>query len=333
MACAASLAFRECGAAALLSGDVATALRLLRTARGVHPAYGREGRPADHGTFAVVDAVSAAWAERFGRALAPLRADASASASPARLAAELPPTARLLDELGLARATPASLMARWASDAEATAVLGAGPRGPVTVDLATEGPHLLIEGPTGSGRTELLRAAAASLAAAARPDRLGLILVDGAGGDRGDGLRACTELPHTSTYLVASDPVRMRDFAQALGAELKRRAGLLGQGDFTEWQRSHEGAARVVGQRPPAPPSSAATSNRPPAAPCGCARPGPVPPPRSPDPPRCPGWSWSSTTSTRWWHRRWAARGAPPRARWSGPWRRWPGTVSASAST
>ncbi|WP_250298791.1 FtsK/SpoIIIE domain-containing protein [Streptomyces sp. A 4/2] len=289
MACAASLAFRECGAAALLSGDVATALRLLRTARGVHPAYGREGRPADHGTFAVVDAVSAAWAERFGRALAPLRAEATASASPARLAAELPPTARLLDELGLARATPASLMARWASDAEATAVLGAGPRGPVTVDLATEGPHLLIEGPTGSGRTELLRAAAASLAAAARPDRLGLILVDGAGGDRGDGLRACTELPHTSTYLVASDPVRMRDFAQALGAELKRRAGLLGQGDFTEWQRSHEGAARVVGQRPPSPaeqrgdlesPASGTLRLRPAGARTAAAVPGPTPLPR-----------------------------------------------------
>ncbi|WP_328538453.1 FtsK/SpoIIIE domain-containing protein [Streptomyces sp. NBC_00344] len=240
-ACAASLAFRECGAAALLSGDVATTLRLLRTAGG---------RSAGRGTLAVVDAVSAAWAERFGRALAPLRADGSAGASTARQAAVLPPSARLLDELGLARATPASLLARWASAAEATVVLGAGPRGPVTVDLAAEGPHLLIEGPAGSGRTELLRAAAASLAAAARPDRLALILVDGAGGERGDGLRAVTELPHTSTHLVASDPVRMREFAQALGAELKRRSELVGRDDFTEWHRRHEADARGAGRRP-----------------------------------------------------------------------------------
>ncbi|WP_405561322.1 FtsK/SpoIIIE domain-containing protein [Streptomyces sp. NBC_01180] len=252
-ACAASLAFRECGAAALLSGDVATSLRLLRTARGIHPAAG--GQSASRGTFAVVDAVSAAWAERFGRALAPLRADASATGTPARQAAALPASSRLLDELGLARATPASLMARWAAAAETTAVLGAGPRGPVTVDLATEGPHLLVEGPAGSGRTELLRAAAASLAAAARPDRLGLILVDGAGGERGEGLRACTELPHVSTHLVANDPVRMREFAQALGGELKRRAELLGTGSYAEWHRTREVAERLVGRRQPGGPA------------------------------------------------------------------------------
>ncbi|MFG2332323.1 FtsK/SpoIIIE domain-containing protein [Streptomyces sp. NPDC048604] len=216
-ACAAALPFRECGAAALLSGDVATALRLLRTAGG---------RPAGHGTMAAVDAVSPAWAERFARALAPLRAEAAAPRG-ARVATALPPSARLLDELGLARATPASLMARWAAAGEGTAVLGAGPHGPVAVDLVEEGPHLLIEGGPGSGRTELLRALAASLAAAGRPDRLGLLLVDGAGGERGEGLAPCTELPHVTEHLVASDPVRMRAFAQALGAELKRRAELL----------------------------------------------------------------------------------------------------------
>ncbi|MFE9459450.1 FHA domain-containing protein [Streptomyces californicus] len=394
-ACQASIAFRECGAVAMLSGDVATALRLLRTAGG---------QAAGHGTVAAVDAVSAAWAERFGRALAPLREEGSAALAGRPTTAALPPSARLLDELGLARATPASLMARWASTAEgrtcstgplaATAppprsepdspnsgrtlsagprvgpqrtaatsqdrdsgrtpypaagapdpdrtpyppldsrdsgrtpyppldsrdsgrtlhlgaqrsgpgsaaspgpggpastgadaaasgstgaggasaagrdgvpltgrpvlVLGAGPRGPLSVDLAVEGPHLLIEGPAGSGRTELLRAVAASLASAARPDRLGILLVDGAGGeqgDRGEGLLPCTELPHVFGHLVANDPVRMREFAQALGGELKRRAELLGDLDFASWHERHarqevpqEVSGRVVGQRPP----------------------------------------------------------------------------------
>ncbi|MGW0119541.1 FHA domain-containing protein [Streptomyces sp. NPDC003327] len=235
-ACAASLAFRECGAAVLLSGDVATALRLLRTSGG---------RVAGHGTVGVVDAVSVAWAERFGRALAPLRTETGSSLN--GRAAALPPSARLLDELGLARATPASLMARWASAGDGTAVLGAGPHGPLSVDLTAEGPHLLIEGPAGSGRTELLRSIAASLAAGGRPDRLGLLLVDGAGGERGEGLAACTELPHVTEHLVASDPVRMREFAQALGAELKRRAELLGDGTFAE----RRGARSVIGQRTP----------------------------------------------------------------------------------
>ncbi|WP_149181750.1 FHA domain-containing protein [Streptomyces sp. TRM49041] len=223
-ACAESLPFRECGAVGLLTGDVATALRVMRAAGG---------HPVGHGTVAAVDAVSGAWAERFARSLAPLRAEGPAQHGRATAAA-LPRSSRLLDELELARATPASLMARWASAPDGTAVLGTGPHGPLRVDLTGEGPHLLVEGPAGSGRTELLRSLAASLAAASRPDRLGLLLVDGAGGERGEGLGPCTDLPHVTEHLVAADPVRMRAFAQALGAELKRRAEVLGREGFTE---------------------------------------------------------------------------------------------------
>ncbi|MGW1029892.1 FHA domain-containing protein [Streptomyces sp. NPDC002577] len=265
-ACAESPAFRACGAAALLSGDVATALRLLRTVRG---------EIAGHGTVAAVDAVSAAWIERFARALAPLRMDGAPGERHARVSAPLPQAARLLDELGLARATPASLMARWAAAGDspealggrAWPVLGAGPRGPVCVDLAAEGPHMLIDGPPGAGRTELLRSVAASLAAAERPDRLALVLIDGrdagagssgpattgGGGTgtagRGDGLRVCTDLPHVTTYLTANDPVRMREFAQSLTAELKRRAELLGRLGFTDWHTQREVSGRMVAQR------------------------------------------------------------------------------------
>ncbi|MFB6772108.1 FHA domain-containing protein [Streptomyces sp. NPDC056337] len=261
-ACAVSPVFRECGAVALLSGDVATALRLLRIARtpGEAPAG-----PVGHGTLGTVDAVSLAWAERFARALAPLRTDAPAGGERhTRVAAPLPQAARLLDELGLARATPASLMARWADAADDThalggrahAVLGAGPRGPVTVDLAAEGPHLLVEGPPGSGRTELLRALVASLASADRPDRLGVVLMDGrdsvgSDGGHGEGLAVCTDVPHVTTHLTANDPVRMREFAQSLSAELKRRAELLGRSEFPEWHTGREVSGRLVAQRTP----------------------------------------------------------------------------------
>ncbi|MFF4356165.1 FHA domain-containing protein [Streptomyces sp. NPDC001604] len=306
-ACAVAPAFRDCGAVALLSGDVATALRLMRVARtgsaipggaaadlpptSADPAVRPDAAsPADThtmprpvpapvttdtahphpgpigpGTVAAVDAVSPAWAERFARALAPLRTDGSGTERHARVSVPLPQAARLLDELGLARATPASLMARWADaadDAEslggrAWAVLGAGPRGPVSADLAADGPHLLIEGPAGSGRTELLRAVVASLAAAERPDRLGIVLMDGrdgvsAGGTSsgsGDGLRVCTDVPHVTTHLNANDPVRMREFAQSLSAELKRRAELLGRSTFAEWHTGRELSGRLVAQR------------------------------------------------------------------------------------
>ncbi|WP_285526501.1 FtsK/SpoIIIE domain-containing protein [Streptomyces lavendulae] len=251
-ACASSPAFRDCGRAALLSGDVATAVRSFPVA---------DGRPTGSGQTAVADGVSLAWAERFARALAPLRADAApaegAGYRPA--AASLPAAARLLDELGLARATPASLMARWAAATDqgqgvggrAEIVLGAGRRGPVGAELVHDGPHLLVEGPAGSGRTELLRSLAASLSAAARPDRLGLVLLDGAGGERGDGLAPCTELPHVSAHLVASDPLRMREFAQALGAELKRRHELLDGTAFAQWHAGREATGRMVAPRQP----------------------------------------------------------------------------------
>ncbi|MFE5394700.1 FHA domain-containing protein [Streptomyces sp. NPDC056568] len=262
-ACAVSPVFRSCGAVALLSGDVATALRLLRVARG-GTADAAPG-PVGHGTLGTVDAVSLAWAERFARALAPLRTDGPVGERHTRVSAPLPQAARLLDELGLARATPASLMARWADAADDTqalggrahAVLGAGPRGPVAADLGAEGPHLLIEGPPGSGRTELLRALVASLASAERPDRLGVVLVDGrdsvgAGGGHGEGLRVCTDVPHVTTHLTANDPVRMREFAQSLSAELKRRAELLGRSHFAEWHTGREVSGRLVAQRAPA---------------------------------------------------------------------------------
>ncbi|THA45438.1 FtsK/SpoIIIE domain-containing protein, partial [Streptomyces sp. A1136] len=245
-------AFRSCGAVAVLSGEVATAVRIFPVSGGV---------PVRPGETAVADAVSAAWAERFARALAPLRAEPAASGGYRPAAASLPQTARLLDELGLARATPASLMARWATATGqgqtvgglAEVVLGAGRRGPVGVELVHDGPHLLIEGPPGSGRTELLRSVAASLCAAARPDRLGLLLIDGAGGERGEGLLPCTELPHVSAHLVASDPLRMREFAQALGAELKRRHELLDGVTFAEWHARREVSDRMVSPRRPVP--------------------------------------------------------------------------------
>lgn len=262
-ACAVAPTFRACGAVALLSGDVATALRLMRVARTDTPTA--PAGPVGPGTVAAVDAVSAAWAERFARALAPLRTDGTAGEGHVRVAAPLPQSARLLDELGLARATPASLMARWADAADDTeslggrawAVLGAGPRGPLCADLVAEGPHLLIEGPSGSGRTELLRAVVASFAAAERPDRLGIVLIDGRDGvgtgpAHGDGLRNCTDIPHVTTHLTANDPVRMREFAQSLSAELKRRAELLGRADFAEWHTHREVSGRIVAQRTPA---------------------------------------------------------------------------------
>ncbi|WP_275522306.1 FtsK/SpoIIIE domain-containing protein, partial [Streptomyces oceani] len=207
---------------------------------------------------------------RFARALAPLREAEGAAGTPRsrRAASALPRGCRLLEELGLARATPAAVLNRWDTTARGGApagdgapvppvvarlVPGIGPHGTVETDLAALGTHAFLTGPTGSGRTELLRALAASLAAGERPDRLGLVLIDGGGAVRDGGLQATAELPHVKSSLSTGDPVLMREFAQSLSAELKRRAELLG--DLTYEQHLREFGPehhRVVAPRAPA---------------------------------------------------------------------------------
>ncbi|MCZ7431489.1 FtsK/SpoIIIE domain-containing protein [Streptomyces sp. WMMC1477] len=244
-------AFHECGAVGLLSGAVATAVRVVR--RGGD----RVGEPA------TVDGVSAPWAERVARSLAPLReaetAGTGAGVPAARHAAPLPDSSRLLEELGLARATPAAVLARWPEPGGrppgAALLLGAGPRGPVDVDVAAARSHVLVSGAAGSGKSELLCSAAAALAVSERPDRLGLLLVDGGSGQ---ALWAATELPHTTLYLSAGDPVRMRSFAQALTGELKRRAELLDGHTYEAFvardgqAAGHAAAAEAAAGRPTA---------------------------------------------------------------------------------
>jgi Inner membrane component of T3SS, cytoplasmic domain/FtsK/SpoIIIE family len=229
-----------CGARAVVTGEVAAYLEVELP----------DGSVAED---VVADAVSAAWAERVARALAPLR-----EAEGPRPRSALPESTRLLDALDLALATPAKVSARWsqlpATGGGALAVLGTAADGRCAVDLVQDGPHLLVGGAPGAGKTELLRAVAASLAAAERPDRLSLVLVDGAGEGR-DGLRCCTDLPHVSTYLAAADPVRMRELAQALTAELGRREALLDGRDFSAWQAerllasSRAGGGQASGSR------------------------------------------------------------------------------------
>ncbi|OIV37583.1 hypothetical protein BIV57_10300 [Mangrovactinospora gilvigrisea] len=201
-----------CGMWAELAGEVATHLRL----------RGPDGAAPERIS---VDGVSRPWAERFARALAPLR-EGAATARPER---RLPDTVRLLDVLGLDQISPARIADRWAAlppvSRSLPAVLGATAAGPCTVDLVAEGPHLLAGGASGSGRTELLRAVVTSLAVADRPDRLAVALIAGRTAEEagGPGLLSCTDLPHVSAFLDTRDPVRVQAAARALREELEAR--------------------------------------------------------------------------------------------------------------
>ncbi len=73
-------------------------------------------------------------------------------------------------------------------------MLGAGLDGGFSVDLVRDGPHALIAGGTGAGKSELLQTLVATLAVANRPDEMTFVLVDYKGGS---AVADCADLPHT----------------------------------------------------------------------------------------------------------------------------------------
>ncbi|MFE0425530.1 FtsK/SpoIIIE domain-containing protein, partial [Streptomyces sp. NPDC058953] len=86
------------------------------------------------------------------------------------------------------------------------------------------GPHALIAGTTGSGKSELLQSLVASLAAANRPDELTFVLVDYKGGS---AFAECENLPHTVGLVTDLDTHLVERALVSLGAELKRRERIL----------------------------------------------------------------------------------------------------------
>lgn len=162
---------------------------------------------------AVTDACPSGLAEAAARALAPM-IDATR-----RDDEQLPVVCRLLPLLGLAMPTTGAVLHAWAAQHQDT-VLGSGSDGAVTLDLDRDGPHVLIAGTTGSGKSVLLQTLVAGLAARCPPDALNLILVDYKGGA---AFAACTELPHTVGVVTDLDPVLTARALRSLDAELRRR--------------------------------------------------------------------------------------------------------------
>ena len=111
---------------------------------------------------------------------------------------------------------------------ELTVVLGTGDDGDdVVLDLKESalggvGPHGMVIGATGSGKSELLRALVLGLALRHPPDRLNLALLDFKGGTAFDGL---ARLPHVSALVTnLADELDLLDrTADALTGELTRR--------------------------------------------------------------------------------------------------------------
>ncbi|CCH90052.1 Putative cell division-related protein [Modestobacter italicus] len=169
----------------------------------------------------VPDAVSAATAAGIARDLAGLTAPAPAGA--------LPDGARLLDlpTAGLAVSEQDEAVGTWSRDRDRlVAVLGSTGPGPLGIDLVADGPHALVAGTTGSGKSELLQTLVASLALHHPPDRCCFLLVDYKGGA---AFGEASALPHTVGVLTDLDHQSTARALRSLSAELTRRERLLAE--------------------------------------------------------------------------------------------------------
>lgn len=137
------------------------------------------------------------------------------------------------------------IAARWRAggdDPAPSAPLGMSADGRIDIDLVRDGPHGLIAGTTGAGKSELLRTFVLSLAASVGPQHLNVVLVDYKGGSTFD---ACVDLPHTVGLVTDLDDGLAERALISLNAELHRRERLLrtvGAADLTDYRARRDPA-------------------------------------------------------------------------------------------
>lgn len=103
-------------------------------------------------------------------------------------------------------------------------VIGRSGARPFCLDLVSDGPHALVVGTTGSGKSELLRTWVASLAAHYTPEDVVFVLADFKGGTAFSSLRS---LPHVTGVLTDLGAAEATRGLESLRAEVRRREGVL----------------------------------------------------------------------------------------------------------
>jgi S-DNA-T family DNA segregation ATPase FtsK/SpoIIIE len=198
---------------------------------------------------------SSAHFVRLGESVAPLTVD---SLDPARFAvvaralgrltdvadvahdeADVPRTVSLVHLLGREAAEQAeAVIDRWTQNhsiaarrapggrgyqPKLRALVGQTGQGALHLDLRAQGPHALVGGTTGSGKSEFLQAWVLGMAAEYSPERVTFLFVDYKGGS---AFADCIRLPHSVGLVTDLNPHLVRRVLVSLRAELHHRERL-----------------------------------------------------------------------------------------------------------
>lgn len=204
---------------------------------GLDRARGGSVRAGEAKEPVVVEGVSLEYMSMFAKRLAPV-IDSSIVVNDS---SDIPNSVMLLTLTGDEIAEdPAAVIDRWRQNSTIIdrsgaqlprlkragtlrAVMGQGASDVMTLDLRTQGPHALVGGTTGAGKSEFLQAWVLGMAAAHSPDRVTFLFVDYKGGS---AFADCVELPHCVGLVTDLSPHLVRRALTSLKAELHHREHL-----------------------------------------------------------------------------------------------------------
>ena len=144
--------------------------------------------------------------------------------------------------------TVESVLQRWSAQRYASNIrcyLGVSSGGSLNIGLSEHGPHWLLGGTTGAGKSQLLRSLVLSAALRYPPERLGLILVDFKGSA---GLGPLAQLPHALSVLSNFDVSAVERALEFLRADIHRREvdlQALGVNSYRDYLASCQAAGTI----------------------------------------------------------------------------------------
>lgn len=132
----------------------------------------------------------------------------------------------------------------WIRAPDLRVSVGVGPSGAQEfLDLTTQGPHALVAGTTGSGKSVLLQSWCSALALRNSPEALHFVLLDFKGGAT---FRTLHRLPHVVGFVSDLNLAHAKRALRGIEAELKRRETLLSRAGVGRLEDLTSPPARVI---------------------------------------------------------------------------------------